>query len=264
MKFVEGRPMGIGQITCCVPSCSYPMGVIFGTRRGLYHIADIQARPRRVRKWPVAYVFSGPEGAICYEEASGTGRLAILDANLEEIKTDVSLARRINPRAYCAGELIIHHQGDFVLLDPLSGRRRTLCRFVPTRSISPFVQVDGEFDFIAIKRGPHWPTDLYRMSFSADGEKAEVTQVAQAEEPIFARHILRLPNGQYIVAPRGEPVLEIYRIFEGGVPGLRMWTLVPIPEEAHPVGMVRVKDQMYVAAADGVMIFELSDDLMKS
>ena len=258
LKFIEGRPMEVGHITCCASSCSYPRGIIFGSNRGLFHIADIDAKPRRVRRWPVGYVLSGVGGAVCYEEASGTGRLAILDSKLEEIKTDSSLARRINPKAYLEGELIIFHQGDFVMLDLDSGRRRVLSRFVPTRTISPFVPVDEGFDFIAIKRGTDWSTNLHRLTVSEDRASADVINLAQAEDPIFARHMLRLSCDEYLVAPQSQSMLEIYRIFDGQIPGLRMWTLVQAPGDVHPVGMVQVDKNIYLVGTEGVLIFELT------
>lgn len=252
--------MEVGHITCCAPSCSYPRGIIFGSNRGLFHIADIDARPRRVRRWPVGYVMSGTEGAVCYEDAAGEGRLAIMDANLEEIRVDSSLARRINPKAYWKGELITYHQGDFVILDLESSRRHLLSSFVPTRTISPFAPVDKSFDFIAIKRGADWSTNLYRLTVSEDGTGADIKVLAQADDPIFARHMISLPGGEYLVAPQSQPMLEIYRIFDGQIPGLRMWTLVQVPGDVYPVGMVQVDKNIYIAGTEGILIFELAAD----
>ncbi len=216
-----------------------------------------------MRPHSVAYLLSGEEGAVCYEEVSGHGRLAVLTGRLEERMVDERLARKINPKAFWKNGLIIHHQGTFAYLDFDTSDRRKLADFVPTRTIGPFARVDEGYEFIAVQRGPHWPTFLHRMVLPDDGPiGGKLVTVAKAEDPIFPRLFLPLPGGDYLVAPQGEAMLEVYKVFTGGTPGLRTWSLTSIPDEARPVGLVLFENRLIAACSDVLLIFELSEDLL--
>jgi len=262
--FEKARPLGIGRLTACAPSISHPEGMLIGSSRGLFHVADPEAKPRRIRRHPVGFLLAGESGAVCYEERGGHGRLAILDGNLDEVRVDAELARSINPRAYWKNGLIILHQGSLAYLDLQTEERRTLAEFVPTRSLSPFARVEGGFDFIAIHRGPHWPTYLHRLVLP-DGPAgdSEVLGLAKAEDPVFARHFIPLPGGDYLVIPQGRPVFEIYKVFPGEVSGLRIWSLTPVAGETHPVGALLIGNRLHAACNDSILVFRLAEELLE-
>jgi hypothetical protein len=262
--FEKARPLGIGRLTASARSISHPEGMLLGSSRGLFHIPDPESKPRRVRRHPVGFLLAGETGAVCYEERGGHGRLAILDGNLDEVRVDADLARSISPRAYWKNGLIILHQGSFAYLDLQTGERRTLAEFAPTRSLSPFARVDGGFEFIAIHRGPHWPTFLHRLALPDDPDgDSVVLRLAKAEDPVFARHFIPLPGGDYLVIPQGRPVFEIYKVLAGEVSGLRIWSLTPVAGETHPVGALLIDNRLYAACNDSMLVFRLADELLE-
>jgi hypothetical protein len=236
--------------------------MLLGSTRGLYYLSHPEAKPRRLRPSPVGYVLSGEDGAVCYEEARGHGQLVILDAQLAVTRADAALAREINPKAFWNSGLIILHRADFAFLDLVTGEREVLARFSPTRTVGPFAQVGDRYEFVAVHRGPDWPTYLHGFAPRLEGSEEEVSTLARLDDPIGLRHFLPLPGGDYLAVPQGRPIFLVLAVYPGEAPGLRPWALVPIAGEAHPVGLVLSEGRLYAACADSLLTFGLSGELL--
>lgn len=255
------RPLGIGRLTSLANSTSERPGILLGSPKGLFHMDLPTSKARRIRKYPIGYIISGETGLVCYEEYHERGRLAFLDANLEETKTDTELARKLNPVAFRKGKIILLHQGNFMSLDPLSSEIGLVAPFEETMSITPFIPVGSGYEFIAVLRKPRWRTGLYKLSFY--DESATVHLLAVAEDPIISRHILKLSGHLYLVIPQGKPLFMIYRLFEGAEPCIRTWQLVPIIGEAQPAGIIRQGKVLLAACSDNLLNFEIKEELLE-
>ena len=264
INFEKARPLGIGRLTACVHSTQKRKGLLIGSTKGLYHMSHPKSKVRRIRSWPVGYLLSGEDGVVCYEEAGGHGRIAVLDADLEERMVDDGLAREINPKAYaCRGLLILHRDG-IEHMDVSTLERRRLAEYEPCITVGPFASVKGGYEFLAVHRGAHWPTWLYRLDIRGERcEEAVLSRIAQAEDPIFPRVFLPLPTGDYFIVPQGQSVFQTYRLFPGARPELKTWSLVAIPGDAHPVGIVLMDGKLCAAGADCLLIFRPGDELLR-
>jgi hypothetical protein len=259
IAFKDIRPLGIGRLTSCVESTSHRTGSLIGSAKGLFHLADTDSTPRRLRRNPVGFIVSGETGAVCYEEVKGHGRLAVLDHELEERKTDLDLARTINPVAFLSDGIIIFHKAEFVCLDLATGARTRLAEFVATHTMTPLVRVPDGFEFIASYREPRWPTFLHKLILPVEkGGEGMVEVLARAEDPVMSRQFLKLSDGYYLTIPQGRPIFLVYKVFAGAEAGIRTWMLIPIAGDAQPVGMVKVGRALLAACADSLCVFSLS------
>jgi len=263
IHFENFRPLGIGRITSLVTSTSADPGILLGSSKGLYHLQKPAGKIRRIRFHPVGWVYSGDDGLVCYEEVSGHGQLVFLDQYLSLKLEDRSLARIINPKAHVESGVIILDRGSLAWLDPLDGTRIDLAELPPARFISPFAPLNSGYVFISVEKAEHWPTWLYRLDLDRwrDGGAALI-KLAITEDPVMAGLFIPLPGGDFLVIPQGEPIFQVYKIFDGPLPSLRTWTLVSIPGEVHPSGMLLVNDNLYIAAGDGILTFTVGDDIL--
>jgi hypothetical protein len=262
IAFEDIRLLGLGRLTALVHSTEARPGILLGSRKGLYHLADPGSRAKRLRRHPIGNILSGEKGVVCYEEIRGKGRLSILDENLGEVRVDTELARSVNPVACWNAGLILFNRDVFEYLDLRDGRRSTLAPFEPIRTLSQFARTGGNFEFIAVHKGPKWPTRLYSLAPSVvGGPEAEVKVKAQAEDPILTRIFLLLGKGAYLAVPQGQPIFSILRVYPGEPDMIRQWALIPIPGEAHPVGLILLKDRLYAACSDSLLKFRVSGDI---
>lgn len=262
--FQEIRPLGIGRLTACTTGTLSKPGMLLGSRKGLFHLPHPEAKPQRLRRSPVGYVLSGESGAVCYEEAGKHGRLVILDDQLRVRRVDSGLVREINPKAFWKNGLVILHRGEFAFLDFETGERKRVAGFVETRLVGPLALVGESYEFIAIHRGPEWPTYLHSFAPGVEDDAQEVAVVAQLDDPIGPRHFLRLPRGDYLLVPQGRAIFLILTIYPGEKPGLRPWALVPIAGDAHPVGLALLNGKLYAACSDSLLTFGLSEELLEA
>ncbi len=264
IEFEKARPLGIGRLTACVPSTEKQRGLLIGSTKGLYHMSNSESKVRRVRNRPVGYLLSSEDGVVCYEEAGGHGRIAVLDTDLEERIVDDQLAREINPKACTCDGLLILHRDAIERMDLSTRERRRLAEFEPAITVGPFASVKGGYEFLAVHRGAHWPTWLYRLDIRGERcEEAVLSRIAQAEDPIFPRVFLPLPTGDYFIVPQGQSVFQTYRLFSGAKPEMKTWSLVAIPGDAHPVGIVLMDGKLYAAGADCLLIFKPGEELLR-
>ena len=255
------RLLGIGRLTACTHSTIARPGILIGSRKGLFLLSKPDAPPQKIRRNPVGYLLSGELGAVCYEESGGRGQFAILDESLETVRVDTGLPRKINPVAYWNDGLVILHKAEFLHMEIETGARKHLADFVPTRSLSPLAKTAEGFDFIAVMRGPKWPTYLYRLVLPSPEKKAAIETLAEVDSPVVTRQFLRMANGDYLVVPQGKALFSVLRIYPEDREILRQRSVMPIAGEAHPVGMTAIGSMLYVAAADCLLKFNLSDEL---
>lgn len=254
------RLVGTGQITSFVRSTESSPGFLLGSTRGLYHLEKTTSTPKRIRPNPVIYVHSGTNGAVCYEEVKGHGQIAILDSDLKEKQVDAGLARTINPKAYWHNGLILLHNKFLVYYDLDKRQRTPLVEFPATRMVGQFDRVVDGYEFIAVLKEDNWPTYLYRLVVDP-GNPATLIRLAAADDPVLARDFCKLSNNDYLVIPQGISAFYILRVFEGDKPELRLWSLIPMPDEIHPAGMLIEGDNLYIAAADCLVTFKLADSI---
>jgi hypothetical protein len=261
ITYKDFRPLGIGRLTCCAEGTAARPGILVGSHKGLFHLANPDARIRRVRKHSVDFIVSGETGVVCHEETRTEGRLAILDSRLEELRTDVDLARTINPVAFWNNGIVVFHQDNFDWIDPVSMSRRRIAEFQQVHAMTPLVPVKDGCEFLAAYRKPDWPTYLHKlllpMSEELDGR---VEELARCEDPVMTRHFVRLTPSRYLVVPQGKPIFLILKVFGGTESSLRSWELVPIAGGAHPVGLVRKGNALFAAVGESLLQFDLSGE----
>jgi hypothetical protein len=262
IEYKDIRPLGIGRLTSLVRSTASRPGFLIGCARGLFHLDNPKAKLQKIRKSHVGWIISGEDGLICYEETKGHGQLVFLDTDLNEKLADTGLARTLNPKAFFQSGIIHLNRGELAWLNPVSQERVSLAKIPPSRFLSPFAEVNNGYEFIAVEKSEHWPTGLYRLDLAGWREgNSKLVKVARFEDTILARHFLPLPGGDYLIVPQGQAVFLIYRLFDGKLPSLRTWTLIPIAGEAHPVGILLIGKMLYTVSGDCLLNYRLNDDI---
>jgi len=237
-------------------------GYLVSSMKGLYLFDDRSTKPARLRKYPTAWALPGCRGVVAFEEFNGVNRITMLDKYLDEVCSNEEMAREVNPKILWNCGLINLDHASFVHLNLLTGDRNKLCDISPTRSVTRFAQVeDNAFEFLAIHRGDKWPTVLYRMDLKDSAQDGAVlTELAHAEDPIFAGIFLPLGEGRYLVISQGESALEVYRFFDGETPGLRSWGLAHPVGDHKPAGCIVRGDTLYMVTRDSLIKLKMSID----